>query len=411
MRSYRSVPRESSIADSCITNADVYKRQGEYGSTELRVLGRAVNRLAAARDLLAGDVAMRVQEAKASLEQERSRLAALMAELNQSVVVCNLDGRVLLYNQRAQVDLSTGSENMGSELLGLGRSIYQLFDRSLISHALERLQQRQGGNTEGQSAQFVTATRAGRLLLAHMSPVMSTESSGQDAVPAAAITGFVLILDDITATNERDARRDALIQSLTEGGRGPLGNIRAAAETLSEFTDIAPEQRDRFLGVIQDEARALSRHLESAAHAFSDDLRVRWPLEEMLGAELVGAAVRRISERSGLAVKINSVDESIWLRIDSFGLLQALSYLTTRLHDEYQIRDCLLYTSLRWSADGGQSFHEIVRQQWNFNPQGANTETEEHQVELSGVNVLELVITPEIGGGDAVASLAHLRVA
>lgn len=174
---------------------------------------------------------------------------------------------------------------------------------------------------------------------------MSTESSGQDAVPAAAITGFVLILDDITATNERDARRDALIQSLTEGGRGPLGNIRAAAETLSEFTDIAPEQRDRFLGVIQDEARALSRHLESAAHAFSDDLRVRWPLEEMLGAELVGAAVRRISERSGLAVKINSVDESIWLRIDSFGLLQALSYLTTRLHDEYQIREVRLALS------------------------------------------------------------------
>lgn len=342
-RYLRAALRMAEEVDAVISSGT---RLGEYGSTELRVLGRAVNRLAAARDLLAGDVAMRVQEAKASLEQERSRLAALMAELNQSVVVCNLDGRVLLYNQRAQVDLSTGSENMGSELLGLGRSIYQLFDRSLISHALERLQQRQGGNTEGQSAQFVTATRAGRLLLAHMSPVMSTESSGQDAVPAAAITGFVLILDDITATNERDARRDALIQSLTEGGRGPLGNIRAAAETLSEFTDIAPEQRDRFLGVIQDEARALSRHLESAAHAFSDDLRVRWPLEEMLGAELVGAAVRRISERSGLAVKINSVDESIWLRIDSFGLLQALSYLTTRLHDEYQIREVRLALSL-----------------------------------------------------------------
>lgn len=66
---------------------------------------------------------------------------------------------------------------------------------------------------------------------------------------------------------------------------------------------------------------------------------------------------------------------------------------------------------MRWSADGGQSFHEIVRQQWNFNPQGANTETEEHHVELSGVNVLELVITPEIGGGDAVASLEYLRIA
>ncbi|MFZ4534749.1 hypothetical protein [Propionivibrio sp.] len=66
---------------------------------------------------------------------------------------------------------------------------------------------------------------------------------------------------------------------------------------------------------------------------------------------------------------------------------------------------------LRWSADGGHSFREIVRQQWNFNPQGATTETEEHQIELSGVTVLELIITPDISGGNAVASLAQLRIA
>jgi DNA polymerase-3 subunit epsilon len=54
------------------------------------------------------DVAERVREARASLEEERSRLAALMADLSQSVVVCNLDGRVLLYNQRAKQELSAG---------------------------------------------------------------------------------------------------------------------------------------------------------------------------------------------------------------------------------------------------------------------------------------------------------------
>jgi hypothetical protein len=35
----------------------------------------------------------------------------------------------------------------------------------------------------------------------------------------------VLVLEDVTSTNERHARRDALIQSLIEGGRGPLGSI------------------------------------------------------------------------------------------------------------------------------------------------------------------------------------------
>ena len=66
---------------------------------------------------------------------------------------------------------------------------------------------------------------------------------------------------------------------------------------------------------------------------------------------------------------------------------------------------------LRWSSDGGQSFREIVRQQWNFSPQGATSETEDHHVELPAVTVLELSIIPDTSGGNAFASLAQLRLA
>ena len=66
---------------------------------------------------------------------------------------------------------------------------------------------------------------------------------------------------------------------------------------------------------------------------------------------------------------------------------------------------------LRWSPDGGQSFREIVRQQWNFSPQGATCEMEDHRVDLSGVTVLELSIIPDISRGDAHASLAQLGLA
>jgi hypothetical protein len=65
---------------------------------------------------------------------------------------------------------------------------------------------------------------------------------------------------------------------------------------------------------------------------------------------------------------------------------------------------------LRWSPDGGQSFREIVRQQWNFSPSGTTSETEDYKVELSGATVLELVITPDISGGNALASLAQMRI-
>jgi hypothetical protein len=66
---------------------------------------------------------------------------------------------------------------------------------------------------------------------------------------------------------------------------------------------------------------------------------------------------------------------------------------------------------LRWSPDGGQSYREIVRQQWNFGPQGATSETEDLHVELPAVTVLELSIIPDISGGNAFASLAQLRLA
>jgi hypothetical protein len=65
---------------------------------------------------------------------------------------------------------------------------------------------------------------------------------------------------------------------------------------------------------------------------------------------------------------------------------------------------------LRWSGDGGRSFREIVRQQWNFSPPNAIREVEEYQVELSDVAVLELVIVPDISRGSARASLKSLRV-
>ena len=64
---------------------------------------------------------------------------------------------------------------------------------------------------------------------------------------------------------------------------------------------------------------------------------------------------------------------------------------------------------LRWSPDGGGSFREIVRQQWNFSPPDTICEVEEYRVELSDVTVLELVIVPDISRGTACASLKSLR--
>jgi hypothetical protein len=65
---------------------------------------------------------------------------------------------------------------------------------------------------------------------------------------------------------------------------------------------------------------------------------------------------------------------------------------------------------LRWSSDGGRSCREIVRQQYNFSPPDNAREIEDYEVDLVGLTVLEISISPDISGGCARASIAELRL-
>ena len=217
-------------------------------------------------------------------------------------------------------------------MLGLGRSLYPLVDRGLVLHALETIEQRRSRGEAPATASFVTTTRGGRLLRVQLAPVLA----------GGLVSGYVLLFDDITAAFEREGRQDAAFHQLTEGGRGPLGNVRAAAETLLAYPDMGAEERQRFLAVIRDEACHLSRRLEVAAAELTAAQKARWSLEDMLGADLVGAAQKRIRSRTGLQTKVESVDESVWLKVDSFALLQALTYLARRLEDEYGVKELRL---------------------------------------------------------------------
>jgi hypothetical protein len=67
--------------------------------------------------------------------------------------------------------------------------------------------------------------------------------------------------------------------------------------------------------------------------------------------------------------------------------------------------------TLRWSGHRGDPLTEIVRQQWNFSPQGSTTEVEDYEVDLKTVSTLELTINPDLGRGKAIATLAEWRLA
>ncbi|HAF55972.1 MAG TPA: DNA polymerase III subunit epsilon, partial [Thauera sp.] len=361
------------------------------GPPEVQSLALAMNQLATQRDELMCDVAAQISRAKESVELEKNRLAALMSELTQSVVVCNLDGRVLLYNNRARTQFRALSDAPGvaggGELIGLGRSIYGVFERNLIAHALDTIQQRLRRGVAQPQANFVTTTRAGQLLRVQMAPVLSVapttgkavagegdaSAAGADDAPAPerSVTGFILMLDNITRNFETESRRDQLLHNLTEGNRASLANVRAAADML-EFEDLTDEMRKRFRKVVRDEVQAMSQRLNQTANEFADSLKARWQLEEMLGADLIAAVQRRIEARIGLPTKLEEVDESLWVKVDSFSLMQAITYLASRLSDEFEVREVrfrltaagrLVHLDLIWS---GQAMSTETVMSWEL---------------------------------------------
>jgi hypothetical protein len=88
---------------------------------------------------------------------------------------------------------------------------------------------------------------------------------------------------------------------------------------------------------------------------------------------------------------------------------QAIKHIRLLFHES--ARERTQQFTLRWSDDGGQTYHEIVRQQYNFNPSDSTRELEDYQVELDRVTTLELKMIPDISGGDAIASLEQLQLA
>ncbi len=99
------------------------------------------------------------------------------------------------------------------------------------------------------------------------------------------------------------------------------------------------EARGRFIGIIGEEAQRMSAGLDQAAGQFADSLLTEWPLEDMRGADFITAACRRVEGRLGLPTKLEAVDESIWMKVDSYSLMQAVTYLASRLQGEFGIRE------------------------------------------------------------------------
>lgn len=270
-----------------------------------------------------GEVARALATGAAQAERQKSWLEAVVQELDEGVLVCDSQARILLYNPAALRILQN------SPSLGLHRPLYNLCKRAPIEHALELLRSRSPAERgadrgEAKEAEFICSTGDGGLLLRCRIRLLSPELGIE--------SGFVLAFEDVTRHIEAFARRDNLLRRVLEELRPPLANVRAAAENLAGFPDMDVEARNSFHTVLVEETGKLSHVLER----ISEDSRAlvgrEWLMGDVYSADVVQSVIRRVAERDGMVVTMTGLP--LWIHADSHSLMLSLEHLLRRLKEE-----------------------------------------------------------------------------
>lgn len=315
-----------------IHSANSGHRIRERGSGEAVRLARAVNQAADRFEALRRSVEERMEEARERAEAERQILSTVLAELPQGVLLCNSEGGITLYNERARQLLSGERPADGGEaetpFVGLGRSIFGAVPPGLVRHALEEVRGKLRGGRETPSAAFVTIGAGQRLLEAVLVPILS---------PRREMTGFAVVLSDVSGQWESERQLDLLLQAAATRLRGALGGIRAAAEVIRDYPDLDAGRLAEFHRIIHQETLAAGEGLERLTAEYHRLAGRRGPLVPVRVRDVMTALKRQAEGGLGVRVEAEPADEGLWVRSDSHALLRALGFLIVRVRDHFRL--------------------------------------------------------------------------
>jgi len=326
-----------------------YRLAGQGGADIHRLCDR-INEVAQRYESISENVNESVQRARADSEQEKNTLAAIVAELPEGVLICNPDGRILLYNNRAKLLLTgrpvdndqgpTSDPGGPGRYIGLGRSVFAIIDENLLGHVLDQITAKLQNNDPEVATYFMTPGADDRLLRVEAVPVLD---------PARQFTGLILILYDITRQLETDSDLNLALQAVTRGFRASLAGVRSAIETIIAYPEMEIAQLEKLRAIIHRESLSMGELLESNL-SFDGQIGIsQWPLTTMSSQNLTELLQTKTLEKLNVRLQVESSDQTLWIKVDSYSFLLLLLFAVDKLKSVIDTQEftCRL-TDLDW---------------------------------------------------------------
>jgi len=228
-------------------------------------------------------------------EENSSRLAAILNDLHEGVVVCNHRHQLVLYNQVAFDILRETAE------LGLGRSLFETMARGPVIHMFDVLSNRPG--TAGHGIPFLAGCVDDRALLQARMTLIRDKSG--------TVTGYVVTLVDAGPQLAALVSREALLREVAEDVDAPLNRILLAADDAA---------------VVRRESATIGKAIKRVTEGYQKILSGWWPMADINSTEFLSFVAARLGEDiKGIVVGL-----PVWLHGDSHSLVLALESLIRR---------------------------------------------------------------------------------
>ena len=252
-------------------------------------------------------------------EAERSRLAAILDQMTDGVLIAEADGRIQLANPAAEKLLGEGNAL-------LGRSVVVTLRHHQLVEAWRKCQQL--GEMQIETVEMPASRQFIQLV----------------AIPDKQSGGSLLMVQDLTRIRRLETVRRDFISNVSHELRTPLASLKALTETLQEGALEDPPAAHRFLGRIQTEVDALTQMAtELLELSRIESGQVPLELKPISPFKLIMTTAERMkmqAERAGLMILVDCAPDLPNIRADMPRLEQVLVNL--------------IHNALKFTRPGGE---------------------------------------------------------
>jgi two-component system phosphate regulon sensor histidine kinase PhoR len=299
LEAYASTIRQAEEDES----PETYLPRDEPG---LEDLSNAVKALAAA-----------MQYRTAGAEVERARLAAVLEQMTDGVLIADAEGRIQFANPAARRLFETPD--------AVGHTVAEVIRQHQLVETWRR--SRESGEAQEESVELPARRQFLQLV------VLPDKNTG----------GSLLLAQNLTRVRRLETVRRDFISNVSHELRTPLASLKALTETLQEGALEDPKAARRFLGRIETEVDALTQMAAELLELTRiESGQVPLELKDAAPSGLLHSTAERMraqAERAGLALTVEAATDLPKVRADPPRLEQVLVNL--------------IHNAVKFTAPGG----------------------------------------------------------